>query len=32
MVPTGTVWLHFYTFEKLLFNTNGSNDFKTVEE
>ena len=31
MEVASTVWLHFYTFEKLLFNTNGSNDFKTVD-
>ena len=32
MEVASTVWLHFYSFEKLLFNTNGSNDFKSVEE
>jgi len=32
MDPASTVWLQFYSFEKLLFNTNGSNDFKSVEE
>ena len=32
MEVASTFWLHFYTFEKLLFNTNGSSDFKNVEE
>jgi len=32
MDPASTFWLHFYIFKKLLFNTNGSSDFKNVEE
>ena len=32
MVLASTFWLHFYTFEKLLFNTNGSSVFKNVEK
>ena len=32
MEVASTVWLHFYSFEKLLFNTNDSSDFKSVEE
>ena len=32
MDPASTLWLQIYVFEKLLFNTNGSIDFKNVEE